>query len=49
MNHPLLLLLMTGAGLYCARLWWSDMKKARNLREPYPEPNRRRAESSESP
>jgi hypothetical protein len=26
MNHPLLLLLMTGAGLYCARLWWSDLK-----------------------
>ena len=26
MNHPLLLLLMTGAGLYCARLWWSDLR-----------------------
>lgn len=28
MNNPLLLLLMTGAGLYCARLWWSDMRKS---------------------
>lgn len=28
MNHPLLLLLMTAAGLYCAQLWWSDMRKS---------------------
>ncbi|MBC7367823.1 MAG: CPBP family intramembrane metalloprotease [Undibacterium sp.] len=26
MNHPLLLILMTGVGLYCARLWRGDMR-----------------------
>ncbi|MBI5768011.1 MAG: CPBP family intramembrane metalloprotease [Verrucomicrobia bacterium] len=29
MNHPLLLALMTLAGLYIGRLWWGDLRAAR--------------------
>jgi membrane protease YdiL (CAAX protease family) len=38
MNHPLLLILMSGVGIYCYRLWWADLQinKAQNRQKAVP-------------